>query len=82
MVPLASQGRWKWGQAASSRVCDGPLGHLGWKLGTPRPGGVMGLVGLLRWAGQMDFQSRVAVGDHCAEEMSASQLFSRPNYLT
>lgn len=46
MVPSASQGRWKWGEAASRIASDGPLGHLGQKLETLVPVGT-GLAGLL-----------------------------------
>lgn len=46
MVPSASQGRGKWGEAASRIASDGPLGHLGQKLETLVPVGT-GLAGLL-----------------------------------
>ena len=49
-MPSASQGRRKWGEAASRRASDGPLGHLGQKLETLGPvGHRVGWASVMGW---------------------------------
>lgn len=49
-MPSASQGRGKWGEAASRIASDGPSGHLGQKLETLVPvGHRVGWASVMGW---------------------------------